>query len=299
MVLFDRVPSIDEVAQSIAQLQPRQRELGQDKQKWMNGNTDLLVAFRPEVKGELAIDVLDEPWPDTMGDPENAADLFAAWSMGSFGPLVYPGNLERAAQQSVSLDDAPALVGKHKGFVRLRTTYVIGAGEDAKIVPQDHDPLEEAMLLITAARLMLELPGAIAYFDPNGEIIATREEMDASVTHAEGAKVPPLDLFNHVRFFRVDEQWSIMDTVGMDRFFLPDLEIVFSRELDPNNAAGFLRTLCLYMLQRGPVLKDGDTIDGPQGKLRVKLAKESLAEPPRPVARLMPEGAKLPEGLDS
>ncbi len=296
MILFDRTPSIDEIAISVRHLEPRQRELG-DSTVWMNASTDLLVAFRPEVHGELAIDVVGETWPDAMGDPQNEADVFGAWSTGAFGPLVYPGNLERAAQQCVSIEDAPKLVDRHRAFVRLRTTYVIGGGDKAKVIPEDHDPLQESLVLLSAARPMLELKGALVYFDPNGEVLATREEMDSALEHAESAKVPPLDLLTQVRFFRVDQNWSIMDTVGMDRFFLPDLELLFTQELDPNQAANFLRSISLYLLQHGPVIKNGNTVDGPQGKLNASMHEEPLAEPPRPVIRLIPQGAELPEGL--
>ncbi|MBZ0120295.1 MAG: DUF4261 domain-containing protein [Sandaracinaceae bacterium] len=297
MVLFEKAPSIDDVARAIAELEPRQREMDAKSTQWMSSATDLLVGFRPEAHGELAIDVVDAPWPDEMGDPESDADLFGAWTMGSFGPLVFPGNLERAAQQAVAFEGAEALTQKHGGFVRLRTTYVIGAGEDAKVVPDNWDPMEELMAILGASRALLELPGALAYFDPNAEVILPREALDSAIAHSMALKLPPIDLFSHVRLFQIDEQWSLMDTVGLERFFLPDIEIAIDQRIDPNQAAEFLRNVSLFLLAKGPVVKAGHTMDGPGGRYVASEREESLVEPPRKVVRLVPEGATLPADL--
>jgi hypothetical protein len=54
----------------------------------------------------MAIDTVDRPWPDDMGDPKENAEVFAAWSMGHFGPYTYPGGLQRLMGQGYSQDDA-------------------------------------------------------------------------------------------------------------------------------------------------------------------------------------------------
>jgi hypothetical protein len=57
----------------------------------------LTVAFLPEVNGYVAVDVVNQPWPDLMGDPKSDPLTFGAWTMGHFGPLAFPRGLARAA----------------------------------------------------------------------------------------------------------------------------------------------------------------------------------------------------------
>lgn len=69
---------------------------------WAFGGPTLIVSFRPEINGYVAVDLVDRAWPDTMGDPKADVQTFAAWSMGHFGPYAFPGGLARAAEHAWS-----------------------------------------------------------------------------------------------------------------------------------------------------------------------------------------------------
>jgi len=121
---------------------------------------------------------------------------------------------------------------------------------------------------------------------------------EGSLAHAERAKVPPLDLYTHVRLFNLDgDALALMDTVGMDRFFLPDAEVAVAAAIDPNDGARFLRNLSLHHLGKEKAVPDGHTVDGPGGRYRAHHRKESLAPPPRAVVRFAPEFVKVPDGF--
>ena len=301
-VLFTRAPSIDAIEAALSSLgcsvDRRETNAG-----WLSGGTELLVPFGEAPEGHVHVDVLDVPWPDSMGDPKEDADLFGAWSMGAFGPLAFPGNLKRAAEQAVAFEGARAAVSAHRAFVRLRTSYLVGRGTDAPMLPEGWSGLAELDALLQLAAPLLELPGALAYFDPNAEVIASPERARTLLAEGEGEGQdegeggPPLELFSHVRLFVIDEEWTLMDTVGLDRLFLPDLEAVFTKATDPNVVADMLRSASAYLIANGAVIEDGHTLDGPEGTLRVHASESSLGQPPRAVLRLVPEGVALPAGV--
>ena len=156
-VLFSQAPSIDAIEEALAPLGAsitrRETEPG-----WLSGGTELLVPFGESPAGTLHVDVVDQAWPDGMGHPEEAADLFGAWTMGAFGPLAFPNNLARAAQQAVAFPGAKEAVAGHGAFVRLRTSYLVGAGPDAPIMPEGWSPLAEIDAMLQIVR-PLELLG--------------------------------------------------------------------------------------------------------------------------------------------
>jgi hypothetical protein len=294
-ILFASAPDLDDVEELVPDAE--RIDHSDSENAWMSADESLVVPIQGPARGFLEIDVLDEPWPDTMGDPKEDVDLFGAWGMGFFGPLAFPGNLARACQQAVAFRGAREAAAKHAAFVRLRTTYADG-NPDTKVIPDGWDPLAELSQLTELGRRILELPEALAYFDPNGEVILDRAGVAESLEHGKQAGIPPLDLFTHVRLFNLGgSDFALMDTVGMDRFFLPDAEVAVAKAIDPNQAASFLRNVSLHHLKKRGPIPDGHTTDGPGGRYRVHHRKESLGPPPRHVARFAPEFARIPDGF--
>ena len=85
---------------------------------------------------------------------------------------------------------------------------------------------------------MLGLEGALAYFDPNAEVLLP-VPLVREVT-AEG-EAPPLELFTHVRLFNIDPRWALMDTVGLERCFLPDVEVLVPAGAQVEAGAALIR----------------------------------------------------------
>jgi hypothetical protein len=295
-VLFDTLPSLDAIEAALGDFTIRARRAA-DEESWFGGFDELVVDYRPAIRGFVTVERIDRTWPDTMGDPKHDEDTFGAWSMGAFGPGAFPGNLARAAQQAVSWTDDPNdAVARHRGLIRLRGSYVMGAGEDAVVLPEDADVVDELTFVARLAEKLVALPGAIAYFNPSAELLLQPEELSRRLADANERDVPPLDTFVHVRLMNVAEAdgWSLMDTVGADQVFLPDHEAVLDRDQDPNEIAAFLMNLAYYLLQRGEVIEDGDTIDGPGGVWRAKLCEEPLVSPPRRTLRWALNGTRVP-----
>jgi hypothetical protein len=299
MILMERAPAMKEVQSALHEfpilgVRPMQEGAG-----WMGGET-LVLDFSPENNGKVAIDVVNQPWPDQMGDPKTDMNLFGAWSMGMFGPGVFPGNLARAIQQPWASEVAADLASGHAAFVRMRSSYVLGADANAKILPQDYDAPGELMYLTRVARKLMRLPGALCYFNPNGETLHTLASMEDCLRRYREEDVWPTDVWCNVRMFKLDVGWTLMDTIGLDQFFLSDLEACFQTErIDPGEVAAFLRNVAQYLIDRGNVIEDGHTVDGPgRVKWQCRSCEEGLGPVPRPTMRFFPQdGTRAPRDL--
>lgn len=265
------------------------------QESWAFGGPTLVVAFLPEVNGYAAVDVVGHPWPDSMGDPQADPLTFAAWSMGHFGPFAFPGGLARARQHAWAWGPGRTVAEGHRGFVRVRTSYVFGGDEEAPVFPEEYDPVAEMMFVSRAVLALFNAPGVICYFNPNGEVLrddtSFREVWDAC---AEQQKMP-LPLWMNVRFFNLSEQLGLMDTVGNGQLEIRDVEAIFpTASYDPGAVDYYLRNVTHYLLGLDRELQTGEEIDGP-GESDLSWTMEVLdqgaLEPPRRALRLFPKAS--------
>jgi Domain of unknown function (DUF4261) len=297
-VLFERPVSLEQLAGVLAAFDVANRlPEGSD---WAFRGPSLTLAFRPEVNGSVAVDTVDRPWPDPMGDPKTDPMLFGAWAMGNFGPFTFPNGLKRAAQHSWGWPEGKTIPDRHTAFVRILASYVFGGEPKAPIFPPDYDPLAELEFVTDVALAVLRLPGALCYFNPNGEALRTAESLEASREFGRERALPPLDAYCNVRLFNVDDGWLVMDTVGNGQLGMPDLPDLEActrkdRKYNLQQVDAFLRDTTLYVLRRGEVLRDGDTIDGPGGvRWRAWNRRNGLIDPPRRTLRFFPQDGTDP-----
>ena len=262
----------------------------------------LVYQYAPESNGHLLVTPANSPWPDDMGDPDESPERFVAWSLGQYSPLAFPGCLERAAEQSWGWEDGGEHVKEHTSHVRLLISYVLGVDDvneqddDLPLLPEEYNPLEELHFLSKAVATLLEMPDAICYFNPGGEVLRDADGLRHGMNYAWSHELPPLDMWTNVRLFRATEKWSLMDTVGNGQFDLPDIEAVYRTEdFEPSDIEGFLRSASLYMLQSEEQVEDGDTAEGP-GEINWMAMEciDALSDPPRPTIRWIPENDDSP-----
>lgn len=300
-VLLDRLPPEDAVVAALDGYEIRATRPGEDDPGWFGGFPELVVAYRPELNGYVTIERIDRPWPDSMGDPDSDFDTFGAWSMGSFGPGAYPGNLRRAVQQAVAWREGAAQAAEqHRALLRIRSSYVFGAGENAPILPEGADLLDELTFVTQLSAKLCALPEALAFFNPGGEVLLDASLLAGRLAHAAEHTMPPLDAFAHVRMVNIEDApgWALMDTVGMEQLFLPDHEACFDESREPDEVAIFLLNLALYLVQNGEVIEQGHTVDGPGGTWRCRVASdEPLMAPPRRTLRWFPDDVRIPDVL--
>lgn len=244
-----------------------------------------VASYCPDVNGRVIVDSVAFPWPDGMGNPQTDATTFGAWSFGQFGPFTYPGGLQRAGQHSWTWEPGRTIAAGHVGFVRLRSSYVIGSGGDAKCLPQSYDPVGELNFLTGMTQAILKLPGALCYFNPNGEVLRDLKTLTELLDGCRSADLIPLPAWCNVRFFNLGGGWSLMDTVGNGQLDVPDVEVLFRiDQYEPGRIDNYLRNVTTYLVSNpAATLKDGETIDGPNESnltWRIRVPKEAIVPPP-------------------
>jgi hypothetical protein len=163
-------------------------------------------------------------------------------------------------------------------------------------MPKDYKPVDELNFITRIVMELLRHPDALCYFNPNGELLAERSFMEKVLDHYQKASLPPVDLWSNRRMFKLKENWMMMDTVGMQQVDLDDIETSFRTDrFNANDVGLFLGNTSLYLTGAGPVVKDGETIDGPGGVLfRAQPFKEGMVTPPRKTLRFRPEDGTTP-----
>lgn len=279
-------------------LQKEEFEIGKEVSagdNWCFGGPTIVVPYLPEVNGYVAIDLVNQHWPDSMGDPKDSM-VFAAWSMGQFGPLTYPGGLERAGQHSWTWEQGRTIAQQHRGFIRIRLSYIFGGREDTPVLPEGYDPLAEMNFLSRLVLALFPAPGVLCYFNPNGEVLSDRAGFREVWSECKHQRKIPLSLWMNVRFYNLSEQFGFMDTVGNGQLDVADVEAAFPHgQYDPGDVDYYLRNVTHYLLESGRDIQTGEPIDGPgESNLSwtTELVDDGALQPPRRTLRLFPSKSR-------
>jgi hypothetical protein len=262
-------------------------------QNWHFSGPTLIVAYLPEVNGYVSVDVVDKIWPDAMGDPKSDPMTFGAWSMGQFGPLTFPRGLARAGQHAWNWQPGRTVAEQHRGFIRIRLSYAFGAKDDDPIFPNDIDPLAELRFVSRIVLALFKAPGAICYYNPNGEVLRDEASFREVWDGCEREHKTPLALWMNVRFFNLDDKLGFMDTVGNGQLDLQDVEAIYPKvNYEPGVIDYYLRNVTHYLMELGRPLQTGEDIDGP-GESNLSWTIEAhdngIVDPPRRLLRLYPK----------
>ncbi|TWU18151.1 DUF4261 domain-containing protein [Allorhodopirellula heiligendammensis] len=295
VVLLRQSVSIEEVAAAIDDFHPSDPiEASED---WTFLGPAVLMNMDEDGSGKVVVDVVDHPWPDAMGGTQGDSaasedsQIVDAWALGNFGPHNYPGSLQRAREQSWVWEDGRELAEQPTAFIRVRSSYVLGEEDDAPVLPEGYEPFDELALVTEIAAAITELPQAICYFNPNGEVLRDLKTLNESFEYAEENDFPPLDLWSNVRLFRLENEWAVMDTVGNSQLDLLDIEACFHAEsYDFTEVESFLRLVTCFLEEAEEPIEDGDSVEGPGDVIwRVWRMDDGIAAPPRPVLRCLPQ----------
>lgn len=119
----------------------------------------------------------------------------------------------------------------------------------APTLPEDYDPVAEMMFLSRAALVLLEVPGVLCYFNPNGEVLLDRPNFEETLNACTQENAVPLPLWMNIRYFNLSEQFGFLDTVGNSQLDIRDIEAVFpSAKYDPSDIHYYLCNVSNYLL---------------------------------------------------
>ena len=319
IILLQRVPTAEELQQALEGCEIRGQLQFQEKLQdgtpapgtnWA-GQDVTVVGMAENSRGTVLIDAVPHRWPDIAGqpdapDPIEDQKLINAYITGHFGPFAFPFCLDRAVSvgQASGYEGAEEAVQQHAAFLRVRSSWAIGVEEDAEAIPADYNAQKELRFLTElASKLLEELPGALCYFNPSGEVLASAEQLETSLDHADKHEMPALELWTNLRLFALEdlEGWALMDTIGMPQLDVYDHEAFFKKgAFEPRELGMFLREASyITMVQGADKLPDGFITRGP-GKCdwQALVDRDALVPMPRPVIRWIPlDGSHIPEEI--
>ncbi len=253
--------------------------------QWQMESASFRIACLPEVNGVCLMDIVSRSWPDHLGNSEREPALHAAWALGHFGPFAATGSLARAIEHAHRWEHAAQLAPQHSSFVRMRISYSLGsANEGTPLLPPDYDPLPELEWLIALARHVTRHPRAVAYFNPNGEVLLAPDGLQKVLDDAAHSEAPPLDAMINVRLAHL-EGWQLVDTIGLAQLDFLDQEIVCPDQVSSSEElSAFLYDAAYHMVTtETPIVTDNSSV-GPGGTEWVAEARvSSLREPARTI----------------
>jgi hypothetical protein len=149
------------------------------------------------------------------------------------------------------------------------------------------DPVRRRLILTAVTALAAKQPGVMAVFWPEATLVIFPPVFVEMAEQIDSPQAPPLYLWVDLRAFRNKDGTTGLFTTGLSA--LGHMEIEIPRiEMDPGELREWLLNIMYYLLENGPVLKDGETIGmSAEQQIRIRHCPSSFGHPGK-VIRLEP-----------
>ena len=202
-------------------------------------------------RGEASVGLLlhmSIPIPD--GEAENCADRNIFWS----------GGKEEAA--------------RHRSHVVVASMHT-----------EEPTPTESALMVSRLALVALDVFDGIGVYWGNAGVCNSREVFELFCRRMSEDHLP-LPVWLRFDFVRASDDAIGVYTTGMSQFGLMEIE-VDRCTMAPNDLCEFVSDLAHYLVQSGPVIKDGNTV-GPSDEQRILVRhRPSMIDDDRMVYKLV------------
>jgi len=122
------------------------------------------------------------------------------------------------------------------------------------------DPVDQALRMTRLTAVVLEASGALAVYWPEAPLVQSRDAFLEDSALADRDRLP-VHLWVDLRVFSTEEGTVSVFTAGLQALGAMEIEVRRTR-VPPEEALGMVGGLVSYLAERGPVIKDGDTVGG-------------------------------------
>ncbi len=244
--------------------------------------THLLFSERPNFDTAHITEAITSAFPNAEVSIEDGAlhiahlDVMKDYPDGQQVPLVTVGIVEHGIPTMEFSQSWSASEDLRQSANQSRWELLV-----AELLTDGHSAADRVRSFAGVVAVLTKLfsPNAV-WCTHSGQLVAPEELLSF-----------PAGIAFNLRIFQVadgDDGAFIMDTVGLDVLGLPDLQI-HTRDLSPQELAGQLGNIALYLLKEGDVIAAGSTIDGiPAAPVWGVSKTKSAAEPYRTVLSFDP-----------
>jgi hypothetical protein len=152
------------------------------------------------------------------------------------------------------------------------TSWMWPTGMDASKVIRPHrthvlvtmvggkaDRIRRRLLLTALTAMGGQQPGVLGIYWPEGTMVHYPKVFVEMANEIDSPKAPPLYLWVDFRVFRNQDGTCGMFTTGLSSIGFMEFEIP-SVAMEPGELRQWAVNISYYLIEKGPVLKDGDTI---------------------------------------
>lgn len=138
------------------------------------------------------------------------------------------------------------------------------------------DPVRRRLILTAVTALAAKQPGVMAVYWPESTLVIFPPLFVDMAAAMNTPEAPPLHLWVDVRLFRNEDGTTGAFTTGLSPLGHMEIEIPRTK-MKSSELHDWLINIMLYLLENGPVLKDGETIGTtPEQKVRVHHSPSSF-----------------------
>jgi hypothetical protein len=141
------------------------------------------------------------------------------------------------------------------------------------------DPVRRRLVLTTVTALAAKQPGVMAVYWPEAALVLFPPVFVDMAEKLNLPEAPPLYLWVDLRAFRNEDGTTGLFTTGLSA--LGHMEIEIPRiDMEPGELREWLLNMMYYLLEKGPVLKHGQTIGmTAEQKIRILHCPSSFGHP--------------------
>jgi len=185
-------------------------------------------------------------------------------------PAPYPAkDLEGPIRASWMWPAKPPIAGVKQHRSHLLVTMTGGSG----------DPVRRRLILTAVTALAARQPGALAVYWPEARQVLFPAAFVEMAERINSPEAPPLYLWVNLPGLRNQDKTLGMFTVGLSS--LGHMEIEIPRiDMQAGELREWLLNIMYYLLENGPVLKDGETIGmSAEQKIRIRHCPSRFGHP--------------------